>query len=274
MPKVSILLPTYNGAKFVAQAIESVLAQDFSDWELLVVDDGSVDDTAHIVQGFAARDPRIIYIKNDRNLGIQKTLNDGLRHAQGQYIARIDDDDEWSDPRKLEEQIAFLDSHPEYVLVGTGAIVVDENRKELFRFLNTQTDEAIRQELLGKNCFTHSSVMFRKDAALRVNGYTETKDALHVEDYDMWLKLGRVGKLENLPLYGVRWMLRASAISSRNRITQFVNSMRLSVTYRHSYPGFMKGFVRSWIRLIAYGIFSFIPILKLKYFIFKTGRQH
>lgn len=274
MPKVSIILPTYNGARFISGAIHSVLNQDFSDWELIVVDDGSTDDTEHIVSGYASRDPRVAYARNGRNMGIQKSLNNGLGRARGEYIARIDDDDRWVDQSKLSRQVAFLDAHADCVLVGTGAIVIDEKGTELFRFLNTQTDRDIRARLLGKNCFTHSSVLFRKSAAMQAGGYNESRDALHVEDYDLWLKLGAMGAMANLPMYAVQWMMRGNSLSSRNRIGQFWKSMRLAVQFRTHYPGFAKGFARSWVRLIAYGVFSFIPVLKLKYFIFKTGRQH
>jgi len=273
MPKVSIILPTYNGSKWIETAIKSVFEQIFLDWELIVIDDWSTDGVDRIVLEYAQRDSRIVYVKNERNLGIQKTLNKGLRQARGQYIARIDDDDEWSDPRKLEEQIAFLDTHPDYVLVGTGAIVIDESGKELFRFLNTETDEGIRNSILGKNCFTHCSVMFRKDAALRVGGYSEERNALHVEDYDLWLKLGGVGKMANLQTYSIMWRMRSGAISSKNRMMQFTNGIKLVVKFRRQYPGFLKGFFRSWIRLFAYGVFRFIPILKLKYFLFKIGKE-
>src|SRR3989344_3196134 len=102
-PGISVLLPTYNGGRFITKAIESVLKQSFGDFELIVIDDGSSDYTPKIVEEFARKDSRIIFVKNKENLGIQKTLNRGLSLAKGIYIARIDDDDEWADKNKLSE---------------------------------------------------------------------------------------------------------------------------------------------------------------------------
>ena len=219
--KVSIILPTYNGSRFIQRSIESILLQSFADFELLVIDDGSTDSTAEIIQEATRSDSRIVYLKNEKNLGIQKTLNKGLRAAKNEYIARIDDDDLWVDEDKLKKQVEFLDTHPDYVLVGTGVIIQNEEGAELFSFLNPQTDEEIRKKILGKNCFTHSSVMFRKSAAIKFGGYDESQETRHIEDYDLWLKLGTIGKIANLPCYSVRFTLRPGNISSKNKIVQF-----------------------------------------------------
>ena len=128
---VSILLPAYNGSKRIEGAIRSVIGQTYTNWELLVIDDGSIDKTAEIVDNFTKNDTRIKYIKNEFNLGIQKTLNYGLRESKGEYIARIDDDDIWCDKEKLNKQVDFLNTNPKCVLVGTGVIIVDKDNKEL-----------------------------------------------------------------------------------------------------------------------------------------------
>lgn len=273
MPKVSVILPVYNGEARIENALRSVLAQRFDDFEILVIDDGSTDRTAEIVKFWSEKDSRVIYSKNEQNLGIQKSLNKGLHLARGEYIARIDDDDEWAFDDKLSKQVAFLDHHPDYVLLGTGTIVVDENGKEIFRFLTTEKDEDIRKEILGKNCFTHASVMFRKSVALSLGGYDESFETRHAEDYDLWLKLGKLGKLANLPIYGVRWMLRKGSISGRNPIFQFKRVLGLCLKYRHDYPNFLAGYLRSLVRLVAYGFFKVVPILRFKYWLFRTGRE-
>jgi glycosyltransferase involved in cell wall biosynthesis len=183
---VSIILPTYNGADRISESIKSVLNQTYTNWELLVIDDGSKDNTKEIVENFAKSEPRIKYIKNENNLGIQKTLNKGIREAKGEYIARIDDDDIWCDLKKLEKQVGFLEKNKDYVLVGTGVIVVDESGKELFRYLVPVSDYDIRERILGKNCFVHSSVVFRKAVVLGLGGYGEGSDVRNMEDYDLW----------------------------------------------------------------------------------------
>ena len=252
-------MPVYNGGRFIEKAVKSVQSQSFRDWELCVVDDGSTDGTQSIVEHAQAHDTRIRYVKSDHNLGIQKTLNKGLAMAQGMYVARIDADDQWIDSEKLSRQVAFLDKHGDYALVGTGAVVTDEQGKELSRFLNPETDAQIRQRILGKNCFTHSSVLFRADAARELKGYDEKADVRHVEDYDLWLRMGRKRKFANLPLYGVSWTLLASGLGSQNKIEQFVNAFAVARRYRHAYPHAMAGQARHAARIALYWLFSLVP---------------
>lgn len=258
MQKISIILPTYNGGKYIRRAIESVVTQSFKDWELLVIDDGSTDNTKEIVESF--NNPQIIYLKNEKNLGIQKTLNRGLKEAKGEYIARIDDDDEWVDSQKLEKQFNFLDENKNYVLIGTGVIVVNEEGEELFRYLLPSEDEDIRSKILGKNCFVHSSVMFKKDTALKFGGYDESANTRHVEDYDLWLKLGTVGKFANLPTHAVKFTQRKGSISGKNKIEQFKKNITLIKTYKNKYPKYIGAFIRAYVRLIIYGFILKSPI--------------
>lgn len=258
--KVSVILPTFNGAKFIDRAISSVLNQTFRNLEILVVDDGSSDNTFEVVLNFSKQDARVIYLKNEKNLGIQRSLNLALKSSKNEYIARIDDDDEWIDKEKLEKQINFLNENQDYFLVGTGTIVVDENRKELFRFLNPKTNDEIRRSLLKRNCFTHSSVLFRKESVLKLGGYSETEETLHVEDYDLWLRLGKFGKQANLSDYSVTFMNREKAISSQNRLKQFKKNIQLIKKYRSDYPGYKSALIIGYVRLIFYKIL-YLPIL-------------
>lgn len=257
---ISIILPTYNGGKYIRRAIDSIISQSFNSWELLVINDGSSDDTENIIKEYIKINPRIIYIKNEVNLGIQKTLNKGLREAKGEYIARIDDDDEWIDKDKLKKQVLFLDDNFDYVLVGTGVVVIDENNNELFRYLLPEKNEDIRNKILGKNCFVHSSVMFKKDIVLKVGGYDESQNTRHVEDYDLWLKIGTLGKFANLPVYAVSFTQREGSISSKNKIEQFKKDITLIKSFKIKYPHYFSSLVRSYIRLIVYGFILKTPI--------------
>jgi glycosyltransferase involved in cell wall biosynthesis len=272
--KVSIILPTYNGSKWIERAIRSILAQSFSGFELFVIDDGSTDNTEKIVSELKIKDNRIIYLRNDQNLGIQKSLNRGLKEASGEYIARIDDDDEWIDQDKLKKQLEFLEANKNHVLVGTGVVMVNETGKELVRYLLPETDKQIRKQLLGKNCFVHSSVVFRKDVAIKLGGYDESPETKHVEDYDLWLKLGTVGKLANLPFHGVRFTLRPGNISSRNKLEQFKKDIKLTRKYKGEYPNYLSALVRGYLRLIFYGVFNFLPFSRVKNLIFKIYKEN
>ncbi len=258
IPKVSIILPVYNGERFLARAIRSVQAQSFQDWELVVVDDGSKDGSAAVARTAAEKDKRLKYVFQE-NSGIQKALNHGLSLARGEYVARVDDDDEWLDQEKLQAQVDFLNAHPEHVLIGTGAIVKDEAGRELYRYLPPIEDVAIRQRLLQRNCFIHSSVLFRAEPVRRLGGYPETKETLHVEDYDLWLRLGRNGKLANLPRYATGFTLRPGNISSRNKSEQFQKDLRLTSAYRRDYPGYLPAMARGYLRLWGYRLFRLLP---------------
>ncbi|MFA6524251.1 MAG: glycosyltransferase [Candidatus Paceibacterota bacterium] len=258
-PLASIILPVYNGADRIKEAIKSVSNQSYTDWELLVVDDGSTDNTEEIINNFLKNDSRIRYIKNKVNLGIQKSLNKGLREAKGKYIARIDDDDIWIDKDKLKKQLEFLESNKEYVLIGTGVVVVDKNKKELFRYLMLQEDQKIRNKILRKNCFAHSSVVFRKDTALKLGGYSEEDDVRHIEDYDLWLKLGIFGKFANIGEYSIAFMERSGSITSDNKIIQAKRTIFEIFKFKYQYPNFIIGYLLSIMRLLFFFIQKVVP---------------
>ncbi len=258
-PIVSIILPTHNGAAFIRRAIESVRAQTCKEWELLVINDGSTDATGSLVTEVASIEPRIKILRFEKNKGIQKALNEGMLQARGEYIARIDDDDVWSDNRKLEKQLAFMSANPACLLVGTGVIVQDEKGVELYRFRNPLTDSAIRCRLLFKNCFSHSTVLFRRAAAMRFHGYDESEAALHVEDYDLWLKLGTIGQLSNLPDYAVRFTQRKQAISGRHKGIQLAKQRLVTARFAAAYPGARLAHLASVARSLGYRAFSLLP---------------
>lgn len=250
--ELSVILPSYNGGKFIGNAIKSVLDQSFSQYELLVIDDGSTDNTAEIVQEISKRDGRLRYVRQETNLGLQQTLNNGLRLAKGHYIARLDDDDVWIDKDKLKIQVEFLDRHPTHVLVGTGHIFVDETGKELHRFMPPSTDPEIRKIILRDNVFLHSAVMYRRDIVLQVGGYNYER--LHGDDYDLWLKLGTIGKLANLPTYAVAYNTRKGSISSKHLVVQLKNSIHIIGRYKNDYQYYYHSILKKYLELFVYGI--------------------
>src|SRR5581483_7049766 len=146
MPKVSILMPTYNRAALIERAVRSIFAQSFADWELVVINDASTDQTRHYLEELARKDLRVRPVHHEKNYypDISRTLNEGLKIARGEYVARLDDDDYWCDDRKLEKQASFLDARPEVAITGGGTIVIDDNDRERFRYLKLENDAAIR----------------------------------------------------------------------------------------------------------------------------------
>ena len=255
-PLISIILPTYKEARFIIPSIESVLLQSFSDWELIIIDDGLYDASREHILDFIKNDTRIIFLKNEKNLGIQKTLNKGLMEARGIYIARIDDDDQWIDQDKLRLQVEYMQMHTDCVIVGTGAITVNEKGKELVRYLAPTSDIAVRNNMLTRNCFVHSSVLFRKDAVSGLDGYSESKEVKHVEDYDLWLKLGQMGTFANISIYGVRFLLASHNISSKHLVEQYRKNIVLAKKYKKQYPNYYRGIGIAYIRYIGALLFA------------------
>lgn len=254
--KVSIILPTYNGGDRIGKSIKSVQDQSFQDWELIIVIDGSTDATFERVSRIAKQDSRIVIINNEQNQGIQKTLNDGLKKATGEYIARIDDDDVWIDVRKLQKQIDFLEQNPDYVLVGTGIILVDSKGVEITRYFFPETDQDIRKRILGQNCFAHPSVMYRKKVVDQIGNYSESVQDKHVEDYEFWLRMGIVGKFANLSEYSLLYQVANSSISGKNKLPQLKKCIHLSWRFRKDYELFYRNFFIVCLRYVAYGLFG------------------
>jgi glycosyltransferase involved in cell wall biosynthesis len=259
-PPISIILPTYNGGHFIAGAIESVLAQTYTQWELLIISDGSVDATKEVVENYVRKDSRIIFIEYKKNSGIQRTLNKGIALATGKYIARIDDDDRWVDSTKLSAQVDFLEKNTEYVLVGTDAIVVDEKGAVLSTNIMPKNDAAIRSKILSKNCFLHATVLIRKNAIEKAGGYSEKVKHFHAEDYELWLRLGTVGKLGNLNMRSTALTAHAGSLTSRNRVLQARHIFQTMREYRNLYPNFLSGWCISLMRLVGFSVIAIIPI--------------
>jgi glycosyltransferase involved in cell wall biosynthesis len=249
---VSVVLPVKNGELTVRRAVASALSQSLDAIELVIVEDGSTDGTWSVLQTYRD-DARVILLRNETNQGLQKSLNIGWKAAKGEYIARLDADDEWADKDKLRQQRDFLEQHPDYVALGTGTIIVNDAGQEVTRYHKPQADEQIRASLLGSNCFVHASVMMRRTTLEQAGGYDESLSCKHVEDYDLWLRLGQRGKLANLPFYGVRYHLSDSQISNRHKREQFRKNLVLMHKYRRAYPGYFKALVRNLARLLYYG---------------------
>ena len=193
-PLVTVLMPVRNGAAHLRAALDSILAQTFADFELLVLDDGSTDATPDILR--AVTDSRVRVVTNPQNLGLVPTLNRGLELARGSLIARQDHDD-ISLPTRLQRQVEYLRSHPDCALVGTEAIQTDAAGRKAFRLLRPSAAESIRWYLCFDNAFIHSSVMFRSEVVLQeCGGYPLS---LHSEDYALWSRIARKHLTANLP---------------------------------------------------------------------------
>lgn len=261
-PKVSIVLPTHNRAELLDKAIRSVVGQTYENWELIIVDDASTDFTPQLVREWQAKDARISCIRNPENifskLGVTANLNIGLNGADGKYIARLDDDDYWCDNRKLEKQVNFLENNPDYVLAGGGVIVVDPAGKELYRYFKFEHDETIKKRALLANPFSHTTVMFRREAAIAVGGYANWQ---YAEDWDLWLRLGVYGKLYNFQEYFMAYLFSGTNKSFELQRPQTKTVLKFIAQHRREYPGFFLAYAANF----AQYLFSFLPTaLRLK----------
>lgn len=254
--KVSIILCTFNGSKWIQRAIESVKNQSFENFELIIINDASTDKTENLIREYLKNDSRIIYFKNEINLGIQRSRNIGLDLAKGEAVAVIDDDDEWIDSEKIKKQVDFLNENKDFALVGTSVVVVDENNREIYRFTPPQDDEEIRKKILFKNCFAHSSVLFLRDVFLQLGGYSESKNIKHIEDYDLILRLGTYAKFKNLNCFSLKYMSRKNSNSVTYRLEIFKKNIELIKQYRNKFPNFYQALFFAYFRFWFFRIFS------------------
>jgi len=177
-------MSVYNGAKFLAEAIDSILAQTFIDFEFIIIDDASSDTSLQVINSY--KDARIIVVQNTKNLGLTKSLNIGIAKAKGKYIARMDADD-ISLPKRLEKQFGFLEEHLEFAFCGTRAKTINDVGDKVDFFNEPLDTNKILGTLLLKNCFFHSSIIIRRDALLTVSGYDE--EFIYAQDYRLYLQL-------------------------------------------------------------------------------------
>lgn len=217
MPLVSVLLPVYNAAEFLEDAIQSVRDQSFEDFELIIINDGSTDRSREVVFSFA--DQRIRYFENEENLGIVATLNKGVGLCRGQYIARMDADD-LCERSRLGRQVRFLERHPKIGVCGTWATVIDGTGQATGRIVHQTDPQMVRIALLFTVPVLHPSVMARAEL-LKENPY---EAVVHAEDYDLWVRLAGHTQLANLPRRLMRYRWHGGNISQEKQHEQLRNT--------------------------------------------------
>ncbi len=247
-PLVTILTATYNRANYIGLAIESAQRQTFRDWELLVLDDASTDDTEEVVGAFASTDSRIIYIKHSQNKGIAENRNSGLALARGQYVAVLDSDDIWTDDGKLEKQIAHLTAHPDCVAIGSNVSVIDENGTVTGSFSYETTDTGIRNKILLRNQFVQSSIMYRLDSARKAGGYD--KSIVVNDDFDLWLRLGTLGTFANLPEITTAYREHSGGITKSRKLKAATEHLDILKRHGRQYPNYVPALLKSYARII------------------------
>jgi glycosyltransferase involved in cell wall biosynthesis len=217
-PLVSVILPAHNARRYLAEAVRSICDQTFTDFECIVIDDGSTDSTAILLAYLARKDPRI-KISRLQCGGIVKALNVGLQQAVGQFIARMDADD-ISRPERFARQVDYLRKHPQCVAVGSRVQLVDPFGSPLWETSPELAHERIEARLLAGDGqgMVHPAVMMRRDAVMTVGGYR--REYQWAEDLDLFLRLARVGRLANLPEVLLEYRQHLRSVNRNRHETQ------------------------------------------------------
>lgn len=241
---ISVIIATKNGGKFLPRSIASIEKQTEKNIEVIVVSDGSTDDTVSIAQKLAETRPFIKIINLENNIGPGLARNVGVKEAKGDYIALLDDDDEWVDEKKLRNQRKFLDENLEYILVGAAETeFVSEDEKLLELYKPKADDAGIRNKILISNQFITSSIMFKKNIFEKVGGFADMRLA---EDYDLWLRLAQEGKVANIQGCKTRYYVRQTGAQQSNKHKMNTSVFNLVKKYKNIFPN-------SWLALtVAY----------------------
>lgn len=203
MPKVSVIMPLYNAEKYICYAVDSVLAQSFADFELIIVDDCGTDRSLELVKGY--QDPRIRIFYNDRNRGIAYSRNRALKESRGEYIAVMDDDD-WTPSYRLKEEVEYLDEHQNVDVVGGAMNTIDEHNRIIHesdvQILNNP--KRIRAEIMFRGIMSNSSTMIRKSFIEKY--HIRYRDNLYgIEDHDFWIRCSIYGNIVNVNRVYMHW---------------------------------------------------------------------
>jgi len=253
--KVSINIITKDRAGFLKEALASVLNQSFKNWEIVIVDNNSKDNTKEIVKNYVEKGFNIKYFFQKDELGISESRNLALKESVGEYVAVLDSDDIWCDEKKLENQVNFLENNSTYTLIGGNVILIDENSKEIGKIKNEITNNKVRSKILFKNQFSHSSVLFRKKEILDVGGYD--KGLKIGEDYDLWLRLGLKWKMANLFEEVLKYRIHVGNITSQKRFIAMNNNIKIIKKYKKQYPHFYLAYIRRVLRYAIYRLATF-----------------
>jgi glycosyltransferase involved in cell wall biosynthesis len=262
-PKISVVMPNYNDAKFLSQAIESILTQTFSDFEFIIIDDGSTDNSWEIIQGYAKKDNRIVALQNEKNLRICKTLNKGIQIAKGEYIARMDSDDVCL-PERFEKQIQFMekDENHKIGVCGTNFFIINAGSKRIGVKDFPESHDECKKTFWFRNPFGHNTVLIRKECFDELGNYDD--NFIYAEDLELWMRFGQRYELHNMQEYLVEFRSfgeNTFITRQKKMIDSTLKARKKAFTEYGYYPG-----LRGYIAYMATWVMRFVPptlVLKL-----------
>lgn len=264
MPKVSVIIATYNCEKYIKECIESILSQTFKDLEIIICDDASTDNTSEVLNEYSD-DSRIRIIRNEKNMFAATARNRCIKIAKGKYVA-IQDADDYSALDRLEKQVKFLEENSKYDFVGTG---IHQFNDAGIWATGIKVKEPIKEDFLFATPFAHATLLIRKEVLLKINGYRISKETKRVEDYDMIMRMyakGYIGYNLEEPLYYYR--VDQNAVKRRKykyRIDEAI------VRYRcfKALDLFPRGYIYI-IKPLVVGIIPYRVLVKLKGYIYRS----
>ena len=218
IPAISVVMSVFNGEAFLNEAVESILAQTFTDFEFITIDDGSTDCTPAVLSQYAKRDERV-RVFSQKNIGRAESLNRGIGLARASLIARMDADD-IAFPQRLEQQFEFMKEHPEVGLLGGAIELVTSTGRRFGVDIQPAMDSDLRTGMARCNPFRHSTVIMRKETVLACGGYR--KPLLDADDYDLWLRMAERTQIANLPQIVLSYRVHANQVSVRNMTHQLL----------------------------------------------------
>lgn len=233
-PLVSVILPAYNAEKYISEAIESILSQTLESFELIIIDDCSDDSTSEIVATYSRKDPRIKYLRNDKNLNIGGSLNRGIESAKSDFVARMDADDV-SLPNRLKFQYEALANNPNVAVIGANIQVIDERGKIIGDRRYPTSSKSLKRVMFRYSPFAHPVVMFRKKCFEEFGGYDASKSPS--EDLDLWFKLGTKYNFMSIPepLLKYRVFLDSSSNKKLRRVERLTLQLRFNAVKNLGY---------------------------------------
>jgi glycosyltransferase involved in cell wall biosynthesis len=215
-PIVTVLMPVYNGEKYLKEAIGSILGQSYKNFELLIIDDGSTDKSPRIISEYQGKDKRIRVITHKKNNGLVVSLNEGIENSKGEYIARMDADD-ISLPDRISKQVSFMENNTDCVVCGTWATAIDEEGEYLFD-MKSPIGLVLRCNYWKPSPLIHPSVLFRKST---IKNKQYSSDFPRAEDYELWLRIGKSReKILNIPKYLLKYRFNNIGVSKSNQKEQ------------------------------------------------------
>lgn len=220
-PKITVLMPVYNGEKYLREAIDSILNQTFKDFEFLIINDGSTDNSVKIIGSY--KNPRIRLIHNEKNLGLIFSLNRGLNLACGEYIARMDCDD-ISLPERLLVQVNFMEKNPQVSVCGSWTKIIGRDKEFINKY--PLTDEELRARLLFNTPLAHPTIIIRKEI-IKNYGLKYDENYKHAEDYQLWARIIKYTKISNIPKVLLLYRMHQASVSADYSAAQKENSNKV-----------------------------------------------